>query len=363
MIDPVTDPADHPADHSAELPVDAPLVEVLRGTIVEARHRGVIVVKTPDGETLTSLGDGALLSSTRSTIKAIQALPCVLSGAVDHFALSPRELALVCASHTAEPRHTEGVSALLARAGLREDDLRCGPHAPIDVEAARALVREGQEPRPVHNNCSGKHTGMLLTCRRRGWPIDDYIALTHPLQREIRGLLARLVGLPGPEAITRLGVDGCSAPTFGVAIDGLARAAATLANPDALADAPLAAAIRRITAAMAAHPEMVGGTCRLDTAVMRAAEGALVCKIGAESVYSIAVFPCARYPAGLGVALKIADGGARALRVVVIETLRQLGVLDAPALARLRRFDGVRERNCRGLEIGVNRPVFTLPGR
>ncbi len=344
-------------------PSSAPLVEVLRGSIIEARHRGVIVAKTPEGETVAALGDGALVTSTRSTIKPIQALPCVLSGAAEHYQLAPRELALICASHSAERFHTEAVAGLLARAELGQRDLLCGPHAPMNPEASAALLRAGRAPEALHNNCSGKHTGMLMSCRRRGWALEGYVDPEHPLQRRIRELLARFAGLPSADAITQIGMDGCSAPTFGVSVEGLARAAATLARPEALGDRALAAATAKLTAAMAAHPEMVGGTGRLDTALMRAAAGALVCKIGAESVYSIAVFPSARFPAGLGISIKIADGGIRALRVVVVETLRQLGVLDSSALARLRRFDGQRDRNCRGLEIGVNRPIFALSTR
>lgn len=346
---------------SNEFPV---LAEVRRGPIVESRHRGVIVLADPDGRIVSSYGDAGLVTSTRSTIKPIQALPLVTSGAADHYQLTPRELAAACASHEGEPIHTETAAAMLARVGLDESALRCGAHAPYDAETARQLERDGVPFNQLHNNCSGKHAGMLVTAVHCGLEIDDYFEPAHPIQRDILKTLARLGDLaePLPTAI-----DGCSAPTFAVPLGTLATAAARLANAclddqSAVALEPeLAAAARRIVAAMIAYPEMVGGTRkRFDTDLMRTARGKLIAKVGAEAVYSVSVLPCARYPRGLGLSFKMEDGSYRGLAPAVIETLRQIKVLDEAETTQLITYYRPEIENRRGLHVGEVRAIFDL---
>ena len=264
---------------SEELPI---LVEVRGGAIIESRHRGAIVAVGPGGSVSAQLGDINLPTSTRSTIKPFQAIPFITSGAADHFGISERELALVCASHEGEAFQVERVAGMLARAGLDESALRCGAHAPYNANAARELEKEGRPFTQLHNNCSGKHTGMLLTAVHRSLPLDDYYKPEHPIQREVVSVLTRMAELDGelPTAI-----DGCSAPTFEVPLRSLALAFAKLVNPHAASlDQDVAQASTRIFRAMIAHPEMVGGTKRFDSDLLRAARGKLVCKIGAEAV-------------------------------------------------------------------------------
>ncbi|MBI3649465.1 MAG: asparaginase [Acidobacteria bacterium] len=352
----------------------AVLVEVKRGAIIESRHSGAVVAVEPDGHIIAQLGDADWLTSTRSTIKAIQAIPVITSGAADRFHFSARELALVCASHSGEIFHTETVAALLERLGLTQSALRCGAHPPYNEEAARQLQCEGRAFTQLHNNCSGKHTGMLATCVHRGWSTDDYLARAHPLQQEILARFRQLGDLP--EALP-IAIDGCSAPTFGVPLRALALAFARLASFTASAtqhletgsqsqfqgiafEAEVMQAASRLVKAMMAYPEMVGGTGRLDTALMRAARGALVCKIGAEATYVIGVLPCDKFPKGLGLAIKIHDGAARALGTVVLETLIQLGVLDAAQQAELHNYHRPVVSNHRGLTVGEIVPVFKI---
>jgi L-asparaginase II len=351
-----------------------PLVEVKRGAIIESRHAGAIVAVEPDGKILTQLGDVNLLVSTRSTIKAIQAIPFLTSGAADRFNITERELAMVCASHSGEEFHTQTVASMLERIGLKESDLRCGAHPPYNEEAARKLLLEGRPFTQLHNNCSGKHTGMLATCVHKGWSIEDYTANEHPLQEGIRSALIHLTdeshNLP-------IAIDGCSAPTFGVRLRALALAFARLASftssnsqsletgsesqfQAAVVDAEIVNATPRIVKAMIAFPEMVGGTGRLDTDLMRIARGSLFCKIGAEATYVIGVLPCDRFPKGLGIAIKIQDGGTRALGTVVIEALAQLGVLDESQLAELITHHKPIVKNHRGLPVGKIVPVFKI---
>ncbi|HXG63933.1 MAG TPA: asparaginase [Blastocatellia bacterium] len=339
------------------------LAEVRRGAIVEARHRGAIVVAEPDGRIVARLGDAELATSTRSTIKPIQALPLVISGAADRFQFSSRELAVACASHDGEPIHTETVARMLERIGLDETALRCGAHAPYNEEAARALEAEGRPFTQIHNNCSGKHAGMLATALHNGVSIEDYVSPAHPVQRGIITTLVRLGDLAEPLPTA---VDGCSAPTFAVPLRSLALAFARLVNPwNGHSPLPLgsdfAEAAKRVVAAMTAHPEMVGGTKdRLDTDLMRAARGALICKVGAEAVYSIGVLPCSRFPRGVGIAIKMEDGSYRGLGPAVIETLAQLGVLDQSQQAQLTSYHHPVLKNRREVEVGEVRPAFDL---
>src|SRR5947207_7023347 len=236
-----------------ELPI---LVEVRRGAIVESRHRGAIVIAEPDGRVIKYLGDDGFVTSTRSTIKPIQAIPVITRGAAYHFSVDERELAVVCASHEGEPIHTETVAGMLERAGLDETALRCGAQIPFDVETAKKLEADGRPSTQLHNNCSGKHTGMVMTAVQRGLDANDYLSQENLVQREIIKVFAQMADLQEniPTAI-----DGCSAPTFGVPLRSLALAFARLVNPHA-DDPMLTQAARRIVTAMNKHPEMVGGT-------------------------------------------------------------------------------------------------------
>lgn len=337
-----------------QLPI---LVEVTRGTLVESRHRGAIVIAGPDGHIVKQLGNDALITSTRSAIKPIQAIPFITSGAADHFSVDERELAVVCASHEGEPIHTETVAGMLARAGLGESELECGAQVPYNADTAKRLETAGEPSTQLHNNCSGKHAGMLMTAVLLGLPVEDYVSREHPVQHVIISTFAKMAGLDEeiPSAI-----DGCSAPTFGVPLRSLAVAFARLVNPTGQ-DAEVARAARRIVAAMINHPEMVGGTKgRFDTELLRAAHGKLVCKVGAEAVYSVGVLPCEQFPQGLGIAFKMEDGSYRGLGPTVVETLAQLGVLSEEEVAALAAFHRPEVENRRGAKVGEVRAVFQI---
>jgi L-asparaginase II len=340
-----------------QLPV---LVEVRRGKTVESRHRGAIIAVEPDGTAIARLGESELITSTRSTIKPIQAIPFITTGAAGRFNTSSRELAVVCASHEGEPIHTETVAALLTRAGLDESALRCGPQVPYNNETARQLEREGRKATQLHNNCSGKHAAMVMTALHRGLPLGDYYKLEHPVQQAILGTFKTLADLT---ADVPTSIDGCSAPTFGVPLRSIALAFSRLVNPDSIGGqgAPFSSAARQIVSAMIEHPDMVGGTRgRFDTELLRAAGGKLICKIGAEAVYGIGVLPSELYPRGLGIAIKIEDGSYRGLGPAVVETLSQLRVLAGLELAALESFHKPAVENRQGLIVGEVAAVFEL---
>ena len=305
---------------------DPVAVLVRRGDLVESVHRVAYAVADAGGTLLQHEGDVRRPVFPRSSVKPLQALPLVESGAAERFALSERELALACASHGGEPMHTEIVAAWLARIGLDPSALECGAHAPSHEATARQLIEQRRPPSPLHNNCSGKHAGMLTLALHLGAPTAGYIAPDHPVQLRISALLAAMSGASlAPPAI-----DGCGVPTHAMPLAGLATAMARLTDPGPAAPGR-AEACARVRAAMAAHPLLVAGSGRACSVIMAAAPGVLV-KTGAEGVY-VAALPERR----LGLALKVDDGAGRAAVVALVALLARLGALDpaAPALADL----------------------------
>ncbi|HEY7226263.1 MAG TPA: asparaginase [Micromonosporaceae bacterium] len=283
-----------------------PLAEVLRSGFVEGRHHGSVAVVDARGELAASAGDPYGQILPRSSNKPMQASAMLAAG------LAPQdeaELALVAASHSGEPFHVERVRAMLRRAGLDEQALACPPDLPVSEEARAEVLRRGGGPQRVLMNCSGKHAGMLLTCRAAGWSTVDYVQPDHPLQRACRIMVEELTD----EAVTAVGVDGCGAPIFATSLRGLARAFLRCVT------AAPASPARRVADAMRANPELMSGTGREDARLIRAVPG-LLSKSGAEGVGAVAV------PGVGAVATKIDDGAARARMPVVIAALRQLGV-------------------------------------
>ena len=342
-------------------PPPAPLVEVTRGQITESRHRGHVIAVDGDGQVIASIGAPEIVTYLRSSAKPLQAVPLISTGAADRFNFTPQEIAVACGSHSGEPLHEETVGAMLAKTGLDAGALKCGVHEPFSQEAALELRRRGDRPRVLQNNCSGKHTGMLALALHLGGAPETYDQPDNPAQLAIARTVAEFSGVPARDIV--VGIDGCGVPVFGVSVRAMALMYARLAAPPpgGGADEEVRAASARIVAAMRAHPELVGGTReRLDTELMRAAEG-VISKVGAEGVYTVGVEPSARWPRGLGLALKIEDGEDRRARpTVVIESLRQLGVLDEVALERLAPYAKFVVRNHRGDEVGEVRPSFEL---
>ncbi len=314
-----------------------------------------MAVVAPGGALLARCGDPRRPVVVRSAAKPFQALPLVLAGGVERLALAAADLALICSSHSGTAAQRERAADLLARGGFSPADLQCGPHRPFDETTAASESAGGEAWTPLHNNCSGKHAGMLLACRLLGLDPADYLRFDHPLQRRIREELAGVVGVePGPHD---LAIDGCSAPTFALPLAALARGYAALADPGAAGiEGGRAAALGRLAMAMGEHPEMVAGPERFTSELIRVTGGRLVGKEGAEGVYGVAI----RGPQACGLALKIADGAERARDTVVIALLRALGVISGAELAELARYDQPVTRNHRGLEVGRIEPEVDL---
>jgi L-asparaginase II len=281
-----------------------PPISVLlrRGPAVESVHRVHAAAVRDDGELVAHAGDPDLVTFMRSSAKPIQALPLARA----HPDLSTAELAIACASHLADANQLAAVESLLARAHAREDDLECGP--------------EGNPPRRLHHNCSGKHAGMLAVCRARGWPTEGYRRPDHPLQRELLVEVERAAGMPP----TATAVDGCGVVTFALPLKAMARAFTTLDL--------------RIAHAMRAHPDLIRGERAADTMLMRALPG-WVAKGGAEGLMCAA-------GAGIGVALKAEDGAHRAVKPALAAFLGRLGHALPEA------FAVVAVENSRGEQVG-----------
>jgi L-asparaginase II len=353
--------AENPALSASSAP--PVLVEVTRGPMVEARHRGVIAVVDADGELIASLGDIHSRTWYRSAAKPFQTVSVLASGAADRYDLSQRELAVITGSHNGEEIHLELVRSILGKIGLDESCLLCGAHPPYDEATWKRMRAAGEAPAVLHNNCSGKHAGMLGLARHLGEPIENYIDPNHVIQRQNRMVVALFADVPVDDVA--VAIDGCSAPVFGLSVESMARSFARLiAVAETDIDPSLAAVAARVVDAMTAHPEMIGGSSkRLDTDLMRAARGRIISKVGAEGVQLLGVKPCERYPNGLGIAIKIEDGDSRRARdPVVIETLRQLGLLGEAQLAQLSAYARADVFNHRKLLVGEVRTSFKLEG-
>ena len=324
--------------------VQTVIAEVTRGGRTESVHYGSIAVVDADGRLVAQSGDPELFLYFRSSAKPFQAIPVIESGAADRYGFTPAELALCCASHHGTPDHQGQVRAMLGKVGLDEGALQCGVPAWARGEAALT----GSEPSPLRCDCSGKHTGMLAVCLHLGYPIDSYLDPSHPLQQTIRELVAEACRVPAASLV--IGIDGCSLPTFGCTLSAFARAFAELAHPT-----QHPGALTRLRSAMTAHPLNVGGEGSIDSNLMTVGGGNLVAKIGAEGLLCISVVD-----AGLGIAIRIADGSFRALPEVARECLRQLEAVGDDVLDRLLELHDPTVRNHNRIDVGVRRAAFTL---
>jgi len=324
------------------------VAEVWRGDFLECVHRGHIAVCNAKGELLASWGDPEAVILPRSSYKMLQALPLVESGAAAHFGLTSEHLALSCASHTGAHIHTDRVNAWLSGLDLNEADLRCGGHMPEDQEALKELICGDHCFDQTHNNCSGKHSGFLTLNKHLGGG-SEYIEIDHPVQKAVKAAIEEMAG----EDTKGYAIDGCSAPNFGLTLQGFARALAHMADPSGLGPVREEAATALI-AAMRKHPELVAGETCACTEMMRAMDGKVVVKTGAEGVF-VAIIP----ERGIGVALKIEDGAERAKECAMAALLVRLGVADPEhPMIKSRLFH--EQRNCNDLRVGQVRPAAAV---
>jgi len=328
------------------------LAEMTRGNWVENRHRGAFVVADSDGNIIASAGDIDRPIFPRSAIKSMQAIALVTSGAIGKFNLSDEELALACASHQGEDFHVAGVASFLGHIGLGISDLECGAHAPTLAAARDKLRDSGQSPSAIHNNCSGKHSGMLAVAEALGVPTAHYVDRDHPVQREVRSGIETVIH--EPLNTDRCGTDGCSIPTWAAPLRSFASGFARMATGEGLPP-DIAGGAKRIFDAATSHPQLVGGTGSLDTEVMRAFGGRVFQKGGAEGVQCGAI-----RDKGWGYALKVDDGNMTASHTMVATLLLGISSPNDEQQHALKRFAVQVVRNVRGLDVGVMKATAAM---
>jgi L-asparaginase II len=325
---------------------------VTRGDGVEAWHAAAVAVVDGSGRVVRALGDPELSTFTRSAIKPLQALPLCLTGAADASGFDAEELALAAASHDGSDVHRAIAARMLAQVGASVADLSCGAHWPIGMRTAGRHPCAGEDRDPLRHNCSGKHAGFLAVARALGVAFDRYLDPDAPVQRAVRRAVADSCEID--EASLQVGTDGCSAPNFAMPLSAIARGFKNLATRDA-AGTPLDAALARVRAAMQAHPVMVSGEKRFDAQLMRAFEGRIVCKGGAEGLQAIGFSD-----PPLGIAVKVLDGGERAGPPICIAVLRALGLITGATPEPLAERERPIMTNHQGIETGAIVATVTL---
>jgi L-asparaginase II len=328
-----------------------PLIETTRGGITECVHHGAIAAVDVHGKMLAQVGDAHTRIFTRSTLKALQALPFMQAGGAQALGFTSRHLALMCASHSGEDMHVAAVNEMLAKAGTTYKRLQCGCHVPLKYSFFDIAPPAGTTFTQVQNNCSGKHAGFLAWCAFKGVDDATYVAPAHPLQQAIRAAVARAVRLQ-PEDM-HMGIDGCSAPNYAMPLASLALGYARLAS--GAQDAEFGNAFAQLSGAMKTHPELVSGTGRNDAAFMQAGAGDWVSKVGADGVQVIGSTAC-----GQAVAIRIADGNRQALHAASVAALDQLGWLNDAQRTHLAPWRFASIINAHGLAVGERRAVFSL---
>ncbi len=338
----------------------APLLLVTRGAFIDAVHYGYIAIVRSDGFICASAGEPAYAAVLRSGMKPIQVLSVIASGAVEQFGLTDEELAVAAASHSGEEEHVAAVRSILNKIGKKETDLQCGVHAPFMPHVAARMAAAGEEPGPIHNNCSGKHAAMLAACLANGWPVQGYNRLEHPLQQDILHRLARFADVE----TNKIGivVDGCGIPAFVLPLWRSALVFARLVDPGAAPaeDRDLA---KSAVAAITGHPSYGSGKRgRLEAQLMEIGAGKLIAKVGAEGFYVVGIAPGTLGEAGYGLALKL-EGGItfnRAVDPIVVAALEQIGALNEDQVKHLLDFKPREILNCLGESVGGMEALFRL---
>lgn len=332
------------------------LAKVFRGETVESIHRGHLLMIDGAGREIANFGDADTVAFIRSSAKAFQVLPFLVHGGAERFGFGEKEIALACASHSGEEMHTTLAAEMLEKIGLSESDLRCGTHLPFNEKRAEEMIRNGEKPTQLHNNCSGKHSAMLAFAKIIGADLKTYDLIENPIQQAILEMVSRFCETPKNDI--PIAVDGCCAPNFALSVRAMAQGFLKLVLPPEDFEEDLKNACRRVVSAMMNHPELVGGTDRLDTLLVQNGQHKFISKIGAEGVWLCAVLPSEKFPKGLGIAMKIEDGDDKRARAVIsVEVLRQLGILDA---SNLKDYSPLPIKNRRGEIVGKVKASFSL---
>jgi L-asparaginase II len=328
------------------------LVTVSRSGLVESTHYGDIVAANCEGRVLAFAGNVERLAYMRSSSKPLQALLVLQTGAADSFGFSEKEVAICCASHSGSAEHVETVLGILDKLGLSEADLECGTHMPGDTEERQRITAEGVQPSPAHNNCSGKHCGMLASARAMDVATAGYSKIEHPVQQKTLANMAAMCEIAAGDI--RLGTDGCGVPTFGMPLRNMAIGYARLTSPEN-GLCPASAESLRIADAMAAAPVMISGAGSFNTTLLEVGGKEITCKGGAEGLFMVGV-----RGGDMGMAVKVSDAGGRAQAPAVLAALAQLEILSEEQREKMAAFARPEVRNCHDDLVGEIRAVLEL---
>lgn len=330
-----------------------PLAAVTRNGYIESLHYGFLCVVDSQGKIVYSLGDYNTGIFFRSSAKPIQVLPLIESGAAEAFGFSPEEIAIACSSHSGQKIHQLTVSRILDKLNLEEKNLHCGTMTPYNEEESKRIAAEGRAPSVFHCSCSGKHAAMLALSKYKGYSLEDYEKVDHPVQQEILNVIAEFADEDAKSIPT--GVDGCGVPIYILPVNKIALSYAKLAAYSQDENKPYHDSCKTVYSAMIHHPEMVAGDYEFCTELMKAVGGKLIAKVGCEAVYSIGI-----KSGNLGVCIKIIDGTERAVYPVVIELLKELGILDHDEISKLKHWHYYPLKNNLDEQIGQIVPVFNI---
>ncbi|MBC2725284.1 asparaginase [Desulfosporosinus sp.] len=330
-----------------------PLAVVTRDGYVESIHYGYICVVDSSGQVLYNIGNYNTRIFFRSAAKPIQVIPLIQSGATKAFNFSKKEIAITCASHSGQKIHQETVGEILRKLSLNEVNLHCGIMTPYSEEENKRLISEGQSPSVFHCSCSGKHSAMLALAKFRGHSTDDYEKMSNPIQQEILNTIAEFTD----EDIHSIpiGTDGCGAPIYILPINKIALSYARLVAHAQNSKSPYSYSCKTVFDAMTQFPEMIAGDYKFCTELMRVTEGKLIGKVGCEAVYCLGI-----KEGNLGVCIKIVDGNERAVYPVVIQVLRELGILSTTEFNSLKPWYRQALHNNISEIIGEIVPAFSL---
>lgn len=328
------------------------IAKTYRGDIVDLTHIGHIAAVDHTGKILYHYGDPERITFARSSAKPIQAIPILESGVIEEYGITEKEIAIFCASHSGESFHVETVRSVLKKAGLNESYLQCGSHYPIASYAAEELRKKGLKPENIHCNCSGKHTGMLVTTKYYGDDLNTYYKPGHPTQKRILKTIAEVCEYDEDKIL--IGTDGCGVPVHALPLHKFAQGYAKLSKPEVF-DSKREKVVRTITNAMTKYPEMVGGTDRICTDLMKICGDRLFAKSGAAAYYAVGL-----KDKGIGITVKIEDGNSDIVPAVVLEVLKQLDVITEDELNKLERYYILKSINHKKEVVGETKIDFKL---
>lgn len=327
------------------------ILEVIRGNLVENIHRGDIAIVGHNNKEITGIGNPGKITYWRSSAKPFQVLPVILSGAAEKYNFTDKELAVMSASHSGQRLHIELVNSILKKINLKKEALKCGTHPPFHKPTRKDLQKRGEKPKKIHNACSGKHAAQLALCQYYDWDLENYFEADHPVQKKIIKVISEVTEYPLNKI--EIGVDGCGVPVFGMPLKNMALAYYYLIDRKSM-PSKYREASTQIFEAIINNPEVVAGTNRFDTDLMKATNKKIIAKAGADGVFCLGIKDKG------GISLKIEDGDMKSIFPVIVELLSKLNILSEEELKELSYYHKPVVKDHRGEIVGKYVPRINI---